>query len=89
MGGDLLDALGRADDEQIAKAEKQAGLEDSDNGLKAGVELLRIADLGEVAINDGVAAVGQIRFAARQRANPGRPRPCIAADARCASGRCG
>ena len=41
---DLLDPVVRADDEHVAEAQEQAGLEDADHRLEAGVEFLGVAD---------------------------------------------
>ena len=42
----LLNTVFGADDEQVAEAQKQAGLEDSDHRLEAGIELFRVGDFG-------------------------------------------
>src|SRR5271165_1992405 len=71
MGRNLLDTVTRTDDEQVAEAQEQAGLEDSDHRLEAGVKFFRVADFGKVAVDDRVTAVGQVGCTARERADLG------------------
>ena len=82
----LLDTVFRADDEQVAEAQEQAGLEDSDHRLEAGIELFRVGDFGKPAVDDRVAPVGQEEFTL----GSGRmlvSAPVFEAAARCASDR--
>ena len=67
----LLDTVFGADDEQVAEAQKQAGLEDSDHRLEAGIELFRVGDFGKLAVDDRITPVGQEEFTARKRADAG------------------
>ena len=67
----LLDTVFGADDEQVAEAQKQAGLEDSDHRLEAGIELFRVGDFGKLAVDDRITPVGQEEFTARERADAG------------------
>ena len=43
----LLDAVFRADDEQVAEAQEQAGLEDSDHRLKVGIQRFGVGDFAQ------------------------------------------
>ncbi len=47
-----------ADDQQVAEAEEEAGLEDADDLLEAGVERAGSSIAREPAVDDPVAAVG-------------------------------
>ena len=67
----LLDTVFGADDEQVAEAQEQAGLEDSDHRLKAGIELFGVGDFGKLAVDDRITAVGQVGRTARERADAG------------------
>ena len=59
MRRNLLDTVCRADDERVAEAQEQAGLEDADHRLEPGIQLFGVGDSGELAVDDRVAAVGQ------------------------------
>ena len=68
----LLDTVIRADDEHVAEAQEQAGFEDSNHRLETGIKLFGVADLGKVAVDDRVSAVGQVGGSARERTDAGK-----------------
>ena len=71
-----------ADDQGVAEPEEQAGLEHADHGLKPDVELDGVRNLGEVAINDRIAAVGQIGLSTVACVGSGFCPPSSGSDAR-------
>ena len=84
---DPFDSGGRADDQRVAQVEKQARLEHAGDALELSIERPGVVDGGKPAVDDLVAAVGQVRRAIGQVADRRGGAELSAACARCVSHR--